>query len=242
MASEAGHWYTKQGEPAYTVVGKNGKERPTTVRDARKMGLVPSVTTVIKEAYSFSLENWKINQAIMAALTMPMPEVKMSAEDLVAKIRQDSQEQAKKAAERGTHIHAVIQSAFEGNPVSADDAPYCASAANTLLAGLGETGWVCEQSFATARYGGKVDLHTDKYLIDIKTTDKPLDGLKVWDSHAMQLAAYDNGLSGIRQCGILDVNSVSAEARLLLATPEEILRGWRCFVALLNYWYAKNNL
>ena len=48
--SEAGHWYTQEGEPCYTQVtasGKNkGKDRNTTLRDARKQNLLPSVTTV----------------------------------------------------------------------------------------------------------------------------------------------------------------------------------------------------
>ena len=46
-AKENGHWYQKDGSPAYMIVGKNGKERPTTLRDARKLGFVPSVTTII---------------------------------------------------------------------------------------------------------------------------------------------------------------------------------------------------
>ena len=33
-AAESGHWYGRNGEPAYTIVGANGKARPTTLRDA----------------------------------------------------------------------------------------------------------------------------------------------------------------------------------------------------------------
>ena len=36
------------GTPAYTIVGKNGKERPTTLRDARQHGLLPSVSGIIR--------------------------------------------------------------------------------------------------------------------------------------------------------------------------------------------------
>ena len=36
---DTGHWYTRQGTPAYTTIGKTG-ERPTTLRDARKEGLL----------------------------------------------------------------------------------------------------------------------------------------------------------------------------------------------------------
>ena len=33
--SESGHWYTQEGEPMYTIIGANGKERNTTLRDAK---------------------------------------------------------------------------------------------------------------------------------------------------------------------------------------------------------------
>ena len=29
FTSEAGHWYTQEGEPMYTIIGVNGKERNT---------------------------------------------------------------------------------------------------------------------------------------------------------------------------------------------------------------------
>ena len=38
--AESGHWYTQTGEPMYTVIGANGKERNTTLRDAKKDNLV----------------------------------------------------------------------------------------------------------------------------------------------------------------------------------------------------------
>ena len=59
-SSESGHWYTQEGEPMYTIVGANGKERNTTLRDAKKDNLVPSVTTVLSLVAKPGLENWKI--------------------------------------------------------------------------------------------------------------------------------------------------------------------------------------
>ena len=47
---EGGHWYTRTGAPMYTVKGANGKERNTTLRDARKYDLVPLVTTILNVA------------------------------------------------------------------------------------------------------------------------------------------------------------------------------------------------
>ena len=63
--SESGHWYLPNGNPAYTVIGKNGKERNTTVKDAREQGLLPSVTTIIGCAAKPALDVWKQQQAIL---------------------------------------------------------------------------------------------------------------------------------------------------------------------------------
>ena len=68
--SESGHWYTKEGEPMYTIVGANGKERNTNLRDAKSLGLVPSVTTVIAMIAKPSLENWKMNQVLNSAISL----------------------------------------------------------------------------------------------------------------------------------------------------------------------------
>ena len=68
-AKEGGHWYRKDGTPAYTIIGKNGQERNVTLRDARTLDLAPSVTTILAMGYRPGLENWKIDQGILSALT-----------------------------------------------------------------------------------------------------------------------------------------------------------------------------
>ncbi|OQB26249.1 MAG: hypothetical protein BWY11_00025 [Firmicutes bacterium ADurb.Bin182] len=240
-AKESGHWYTKTGETCYEIEGKKGM-RPTTLRDARKLNLVPSVTTIISCASAPQLVNWKIDQAILSSLTLTRNENETEQEYL-ARIKADAQEQAKKAAERGTYIHAVVQGGFEGEPISKDDRIYYESARNTLVVATDNEQWVCEKSFATERYGGKADLHTSKFLVDIKTTDKPIDGLKLWDNHYLQLAAYRVGLEIYEaQCGILYINSVTAESKLIWADEKELGKGWKCFKALLDFYYAKTGL
>ena len=58
----------------------------------------------------------------------------------------------------------------------------------------------------------------------------------------MQLAAYREGLAiPNAQCGILWINSVTAESRLVWADEKDLERGWKMFNALLDYWVAKNN-
>ena len=118
---ESTHWYAKDGSPAYTVMAKNGEQRSTTLRDAKKMGLLPSVTTIMKAAASPGLEAWKINQMMLAALTLPRGEGE-GEESFIKRIQADSKEHARKAAERGTQVHTAIEQFFDGH-INADDLP-----------------------------------------------------------------------------------------------------------------------
>jgi len=229
------HWYDDEGKPAYTVIGANGKERPTTLRDAKKLKLVPSVTTITACAAAPGLVNWKIDQAILSALTLTR-EPGEAESDYLARVKRDAAETSRKARERGTEIHAEIERGFAGG-----GGVHYAAARDVLDTECGPQQWITEASFATAKYGGKADLHCLDYLIDIKTTEKDLVTIKTWDEHAMQLAAYDTGLPGPpRQCGILFSHAITAEAKIIWLLAGDLNKGWECFCALLEYWYAKN--
>ena len=92
MIKESTHWYDREGQPRYTLVGKNGRERGTTLRDAREFGFVPSVTSVLGIAAKPGLENWKIDQALLSALTLPRQEGE-SLDDFMRRAKQDAKEQ-----------------------------------------------------------------------------------------------------------------------------------------------------
>ena len=113
--AESGHWYRQDGSPAYTITGKNGKDRPTTLRDARQLSLVPSVTTILGVAAKPALDLWKQQQVLLSALTLPKADGE-SEMDWINRILLDSKETGKNAAKRGTKIHACIQSYFEQTP------------------------------------------------------------------------------------------------------------------------------
>jgi hypothetical protein len=242
--SEQGHWYDREGNPRYKIIGKNGKERPTTLRDAKKEKLLPSVTSIIRCAAAPGLERWKSEQVLMAALTTDrLPNE--SEQEYIDRIIKDSQEQAMKARERGTLIHAWVQSGFEGTPLETEALTYYESAKSALeLACLESPSWICEKAFAEERYGGKVDLHTEEgYIVDIKTTEKDLTNIKTWEEHAMQLAAYSMGVLGtLGACAILYINVLTVESKVIWITESELDKGWRCFSALLDYYYAKTGL
>lgn len=243
--SDTGHWYLPDGTPAYSIIGKNGKERNVTLADARKNGYVPSVTSIIGLAAKPALEIWKQDQLLMSCLTLER--IENEPEDkYISRIRQDAKEQSKNAAARGTLIHAYIQQGFEGHVSYGEAEYYYEQAKNVIWKECEPQEWLIEKPFGTKRYGGKIDIHSGSYIIDIKTTEKDLSTVKLWDEHYQQLGAYSYGVSnyGLRnkKCGILYVNVKSGDVKLMWATDEDIYRGLKCFVALLDYYYAKTGL
>jgi len=236
--SEAGHWYDKDGLPTYTIVGANGKERNTTLRDARQWGYVPSVTTIIGVAAKPSLENWKVNQALNSAITLEQDPGE-SIEDFTNRCKQDSKKIGRDAAERGTIIHAMIEQGFMGGKET--------KAYRVIKDYLDENfpgeEWIAEDSFcSTSGYGGKIDLYSKSGIfVDFKTKD----GLKdkqasklVYDDHGMQLSAYAEG------CNFKEPERVSIfvdrEDPELIAVhrwdKETHVRHISMFNSLLTYW------
>ena len=242
--AESTHWYGRDGTPAYTVQAKAGHQRPTTLADARKLGLVPSVTTIIKCADKPGLTNWMIDQAILSALTFPRKPDEPLSDDLMAKIKQDSKEQARKAAERGTAIHAAIQGHYEGKTPPEEFWPHVRGAAAEVERWM-KGPWTAERSFSHQMgFGGKVDLSHPWAVLDFKSKEfGPEDKLQTWDEQAMQIGAYRDGLGTPRAAGaIVYVSATHPGLAKLIEIPEaELVRGWKCFYSLLQFWKAKNN-
>ena len=241
--AESTHWYSKDGEPAYEVEAAKGGMRPTTLRDARKLNLVPSVTTIIRCAAAPGLERWKQEQVLHAALTLPrLPNEPES--DWIERVWADSREQGKKAAVRGTAIHAAIQGYYEEKTPAPEYSKHVNATETAIYIAFNEQDWLAEGSFAhLTGFGGKVDLSAQGLVVDFKTTEKPLDTIKTWDEHAMQLAAYREGLLMPQaRCAIVYVNVLTAEAKVIELTEDELKQGWLMFEGLLDYWYAKTGL
>jgi hypothetical protein len=242
-ASESNHWYTRDGAPMYTVEAAKGGQRNTTLRDARKLNLVPSVTTVLNVAAKPALVQWMQRQVLMAALTLPRRQEEPE-DNWIDRIIVDSKEQGRAAADAGTDIHASIQTYYEGGPVK-KHTEHIGACARVITETFGMHGWIAERSFShEIGFGGKVDLHSPQgVVIDVKTKDFS-DPAKVdaYDDHLMQLAAYRVGL-GMPQARCANVfvsRSVPGLTKLVEWTPEDLDRGWLMFSALLNFWQLKN--
>ena len=240
--SESGHWYKKDGTPAYTVVGKTG-ERPATLRDARKLGLLPSTTGVIRQLSSAGLDLWKQQQVLLSALTLPRLPDEPEA-DWLKRVMQDSRATGREAAERGTAIHAIIQSWFEGVYMP-EKPPYINTIVDTLNNAFGSQLWLSERSFGhPLGYGGKCDLMAKAgFVVDFKTKDTDLDKVDVYFEHEMQLAAYREGL-GVpnARCAIVFVNGTTNQVKLIEIEQDRLQKGWECFEHLLRVYQIKNGL
>jgi hypothetical protein len=246
--AESGHWYTKDGTPAYTTIGKTG-ERPTTLRDARKEGLLPSVTTIINLLSKAGLDTWKQQQVLLAALTLPRG-LKETEDEWLKRVMQDSKAAGREAAERGTAIHAVIQGYFEQMYLPEKPA-YLDAIDSTLNNAFGNQPWLSERSFGHALgFGGKCDLMAKPingqgtgFIVDFKTKDTDLDKVDVYFEHEMQLAAYREGLSlPTARCAIVFVNGTTNQVKLVEVEESKLQNGWQCFQHLLRVYQIKNNL
>lgn len=242
-SSESTHWYTRDGSPMYTVEAVKGGQRPTTLRDARKLNLVPSVTTVLNVAAKPGLNVWLQRQVLLAALTLPKV-ANETEEVFIERIIEDSKEQARAAANAGTDIHASIQGFYEGRVVTTHET-HVKSCVREIEDYFGMQPWISERPFAhELGYGGKVDLHSPNgIVVDIKTKEFfDLSKVDAYDEHLIQLSAYRVGLGmpEARGANVFVSRSKPGLVKIVEWTEEDLQRGWKMFVALLTFWQLKN--
>lgn len=191
------HWYTKEAKAMHTVIGKNGKERATTLRDARKLNLFPSVTTIISVQDKPMLTQWLINQLLAHCIKNPYSPFEHILEDYKKSALISMRKDGKKAAERGTEIHNKLEVYYKYGLINIKDEKYIRPAFTLIEETFGYGGWITEATFAARGFAGCVDLHhPEKHIIiDFKTKDKDdINNVEQYDDHKMQLAAYQVGL------------------------------------------------
>lgn len=242
IATESGHYYATDGSPAYTVIGKNGKERNTTIKDARQLGLLPSVTEIMKVLPKPALIRWMNKQVLMAALTLTRNEGE-SDEAYIDRIMYDAEEHSRKAREKGTAIHGQIERWLQGEPFDMEIYPYL----DNLRGVLSQKGIVdifdcaVEKSFASPLgYGGKVDLHSRdlNFVCDFKTKEFTEETDKLaWDEHIIQLEAYRHGL-GMPTARMINVFISTSIPGLVRVVEHEDKDGkyMDVFKACLAFW------
>jgi len=200
-SSEASHYYYPSGQPCYEVPYADPRKgmRPTSLADARKLGLLPSVTTILRVLDKPALTAWLIEQACLAVLTSPRnPNEELDAfvERILHTERVQDQE-VTIARDRGTEIHAAMEAAWANLPYDPELLPWIQSAHNAIAA-YGKTVAV-EKIVVGLGYAGRVDLiqeGNELWIWDYKSTSKlPTRG--AWPEHALQAAGYAAALGNI---------------------------------------------
>ena len=167
--------------------------RPTTIADARKLHLLPSVTGITGILYKPQLERWKIIQSCSAVLTSPRRE----GEDLDAFMHRvlfqdkEGEQEARKAADRGTAIHDAIAHAIKHELFDQAYADYVKAAIPMITV----TGRIVkiESVVVGNGYAGRMDVMTENEefftVMDFKSAST-LPEKDSWDDHKLQTAAY----------------------------------------------------
>lgn len=248
-----GHWYNKDGDSVYQVVGSKGQVRDTTLRDAKKEGYFPSVTSILAVEASPGLVQYKLNQLLDAAWGSQLDIEQIDFKEWKELLLKKSEEHAKNASDKGSTIHDALEMMIATNkkPKDKNILNICEPAIELLKEKFPNAKWKAEKSFTDTYYGfgGKVDLHdpVNNVVLDFKTKDTDdIKKMQPYDSHHMQTAAYSVGLFGakVAKNDVKRYNlfiSTQKEGLLNLTESVDFDRDWAMFFSLCCFWQHKNN-
>jgi hypothetical protein len=244
------HWYFPDGKPCFEIPKAKGDgTRAPTVADARKLGLLPSVTGIINLLNKPALNDWKAKQVanvLMKAKQNDGESMDDFFERVISKERLHEQE-SRKAMDTGTIIHDCLEQALSGKEWDKDWSKYVEPALVVVME-LGRVVW-SEKVLVGNGYAGRADVliqnDTLKALLltDFKTTSKPPDK-ESWPEHRLQTAAYAATLGNTNGYRILTCNlyiSTKDPGVVRSFTQNDWLDTYnQGFKPLLQYWQWAN--
>lgn len=241
------HWYTRTGEPRYDANKK----------DARRLGLYPSVTTVAKMIRNYGLDKWIKQQQYLAAETVKRLEGEDNA-DWFVRCDEEAEKVSSEAAVRGSLFHDTIEAhlhemkkaqSVKTEYVWPDDIRpwqhHFETYADQHIASL----WDVERCLASDRLGaaGKCDLIYSDRDLGFAISDWKSQNVKkrpsFYDSWVWQLAAYRmmvgeiSGENGLPQCVsvVINANEPSPFVRKVWS-DEMVLWGERVITTIFELW------
>lgn len=238
-----GHWYDKDGKPAHTYINKRGEVKDTTLREARKLGLAPSVSEITDIPKAPALENWKMEQFKSAIRDLYTPEI-INLELLFIDAEVQAKEVVIKARDEGIRVHSMLEEFYlTGDlPLNDYDRKTITGVIDALRDEFGDQDWVAERTFRSPiGYGGTIDLHCDKYILDFKTKDlADLSKVKGWPNQGMQLSAYKHGINlhGARMFNVFVSTCNPGEVKIYEHEDDKL---FSMFMNLFNYWKLAKN-
>lgn len=243
------HFYDSAGNSCHEVMGKNGKLKPTTIREARELNLFPSVTTIMSVQDKPGLAIWKEQQLLQTAMEHPFHPDEWDEKVWRAAIIQRTRLRTEVAAIRGTEIHDKLEQYYTKGTICPKDEQYIVPAIKHIEEVFPGVKWIAEASFVDKNigYAGRVDMYSKEGIVlDFKTKDKAnINKAAVqYDDHRIQLAAYQEGLklpkdSKRYNLFISTHQDSPGDNKLLLA--EKFDYSFSMFKALHELWRLKNN-
>lgn len=259
-----GHYYQADGTAAH-FMGPGGS--PTTLREARKFGLRPSVTEVLGILAKRNLEEWKRKQTLLAACRLPDEDrevllgmaMRVEAGEepregdgtwfkaLWKRVEREASRIAQEAAAEGTAIHDAIEASFLSRAFPECYRLHVQGVRRMLSDNFnGVSDWVIEKSYASPLgFAGKIDLHSPSIgtVGDHKgVAVEPDEDKKLDYEQNYQLGGYAEliqlPLDTGRGFNLFISRTHPGHVRFHEWTPEKMRQGRDVFLNTLHTWQA----
>ena len=232
-----GHWYDKEGNSRHDA----------DLRVARKENLFPSVTTIMKVLAKPELDTWKLNQVLLASLTLPRVPGE-SEEDYAKRVVNDFQSTSYSAASIGTDMHDWAEKYIAGSSQVPENLAMYRPTLEALARWIDENvpaGADVEKSMVSELgYAGRVDCQWSGVIVDWKSqgvkltkTKEPRPDPKFYDEWCSQLVAYARGDMSVRLISVIMSTNLEAPGIWVKEwTEEEKKSAWEIFNSCLIIW------
>jgi hypothetical protein len=188
---KSSHWYTPEGKPAYN----------STLTQARKFKLKPSVTTILGIMDKYIINQWKVEQAIKAAWEITKSYHFKSDDDIVytEMVEAELTKELSKASKLGSKIHWYIERYLKYGGLKLRIKPEIQDILRPFVTWFTEINNIeYDQEIAFTNnklgFGGKIDctaqIDGQKYFIDWKTQFVKKKSPVYYSDWAYQLSAY----------------------------------------------------
>jgi len=228
----------------------DGGERNTTLRDARKYRLIPSVTTLLGLFAKPGLERWKQDQLLRIAHENPAKDGE-GFEAYADRCLVMHEKPVSDAADFGTRIHDAIEKYFEGYPIDDELLEYVKPAfdwkqENQLRFIEREKTMVnMEEGFAGTMDIAGLGANQEKFIVDWKTRKtKPKQKVTSYDFQIHQIAAYAATYWGSEAVDAEQVHGANCyisstepgRFEVIKYSPAELKQAWKVFKAACQIW------
>lgn len=233
------HWYKPDGSPCHTIEGANGNIVKVDVRHAKRLGLFPSVTNILKLLAKENLETWKQEQLIKACMELQQGAQEDEAH-YINRVVDCAFNKSETAIGFGLECHQFIQDVLQGQERAEYTLPKVTQSIIRDVLKREIASAVCEKevTHTALKYAGRYDIrsvgHDGKSCLwDTKTQNtKAGEKVKIYDETVMQISAYD----AIEPCTLhkcLIVSSTEPErVEVVTLEPDDIAEAFSAFKGL----------